>query len=477
MLITNKIVIGMIKQILFLVLLSLPIAAQTIYRDDEFTKAGPASVNKYVRDNTLQISEVFMSFRKILNSGLLKYSEKPQGISINLYINAKGEIDYLVYSVLKTDIPADTFDLIMKEKLAPAFKSWRLQGLKKNIHTEFMMMFAPEPEEAFGKSSRQHSATKTGHQFQRPKSNDTTVTTLEELKQFVNTDQILKIDLSVLELTSVPEEIYRFKNVKTLNLNGNKMTDVRLDLKRLRQLDYLNLNHNPIQKLKLTRTRQLKNINLQGTGMVRIPRSLKNIRNLSSVWLGFNPKLNLRQRDFKRIRNAEDLNLYACSLSTLSPHIRHLKKLEVLDLYYNQLTKLPESITTLKHLTHLALSNNKLEKLPEDLDKLRNLEYLYLHHNRLSTLPGTITALEKLKVLDIGYNWFYHYPDALGGVRNLSELDLSANNFDKFPQQLLELKNLEKLYLRGNPFLNKESDTTLADGIRELKTNNKEVFH
>ncbi len=469
----------MIKQVLCLTLLSLPIAAQTILREDEFTKDRPVSVNKYGKDDVLKSSEVNMSFLKILNSAFLKYSEKLQAISLSLYLNKKGQIDYLVYSPLKTDIPADTFDLIMKEKLAPAFKSWKLEGLNKNVQTTFFLAFLPGPEEIVAARSRL-AANSVKRPDYRPKSNDTTLTTLEELKQFAATDQILKIDLSILELTSVPEEIYRFKNVKMLNLSGNKITDIRLDLQQFRQLDYVDLNHNPIQKLRLTRTRQLENINLQGTGMVRVPRSLRKIPNLKSVWLGFNPKLNLKQRDFKRIRNVRDLNLYACSLSTLSPQIKHLKKLEVLDLYHNRLTRLPETITTLKHLTHLAASNNKLESLPEGLDNLRDLEYLYLHHNKLSVLPGTITALKKLKVLDLSYNWFYHYPDALREFQNLSELDLSSNNFDKFPEQLLELKNLDKLYLRGNPFLSNESDTTnteLANSIRELKTNNKEVFH
>ncbi len=466
----------MIKQILYLTLLSLPISAQTIYRQDEFDKTRPASVNKYGKDNALTSPEVFMSFQKILNSAFLKYSEKPQVISMGLYLNKKGEIDYLVYSPVKTDIPADTFDLIMKEKLAPAFKSWRLEGLNKNVHADFYLAFIPETDEVAAARSR-HAAASARRPDYRPKSNDTTLTTVEELKQFADTDQILKIDLSVLELTSIPEEIYRFKNVKTLNLGGNKITDIRLDLKQFIQLDYVDLDHNPIQKLRLTRAKHLENINLQGTGMVRVPRSLRKIPNLKSVWLGFNPKLDLKQRDFRRIRNIRDLNLYACSLSTLSPQIKHLKKLEVLDLYHNHLTRLPETITTLKHLTHLAASNNKLESLPERLDKLQDLEYLYLHHNKLSVLPGTITALKKLKVLDISYNWFYHYPDALRGVHNLSELDLSSNNFDKFPEQLLDLKNLDKLYLRGNPFLNNESDTELANSIWQLKTNNKEVFH
>lgn len=32
-----------------------------------------------------------MSLMKILNSGFLKYSEKPLGISIGLYLNKKGK--------------------------------------------------------------------------------------------------------------------------------------------------------------------------------------------------------------------------------------------------------------------------------------------------------------------------------------------------------------------------------------------------
>lgn len=467
----------MIKRILCLTLLSLPLTAQTIYRQDDFDKAPPASLDKYGRDNAGRIPEVLMSFQNILNSGFLKYTGKPQAISMDLYINVKGKIDYLVYSPLKTDISVDTFDLIMKEKLAPAFESWKLQGLDKNVRTSFLLSFTPMPADSLEAKNRRLSGILGKRQPDRPKSNDSTLTTLDELKRYADPDRIRKIDLSSLELTSVPGEIYRFKNITTLSLGRNKMTNPHLDLKQFKQLDYLDLNHNPVKKLRLTGTQKLENINLQGTGIVRIPRSLKKVRNLKSVWLGFNPKLNLKRRDFKTIRNVTDLNLYACSLSTLSPQIRHLKKLEVLDLYYNQLTRLPATITTLKHLTHLAVSNNKLETLPEGLDSFQNLEYLYAHHNRLSKLPGSIAALKKLKVLDIGYNWFYHYPDALNGIPNLSEVDLSGNNFSKFPEQLLELKNLDKLYLRGNPFLSNQPDTALANSIRELKTNNREVFH
>ena len=443
-------------------LLSSAVTAQTIYSKEELADTGHEWVNEYHPEGNLMNREIFISLSKILGSGFKKHTQYVQKVGLDLYVNAAGKIDYLVYDLPDSNIPADTIARIMKSELQPAFGSWELKGLNKNVRIGLFMMTEGKPV------------------VRRPKSNDTTLTTLEELRQFVNTDRISKIDLSLLDLTSVPEEIYRFKNIRTLVLHGNQLTNVGLDLKKFKRLDFVDLNHNPVQKLKLTRTKKLENINLQGTGMVRVPRSLKKIRTLKSVWLGLNRDLVLKRRDFRRIRNARDLNLYACSLSTLSPQIKRLKKLEVLDLYYNQLTELPSTIVRLKNLTHLAVSNNKLESLPADLGSLQNLEFLYLHHNRLSRLPGTITALKKLKVLDLGYNWFYHYPDALAGIENLSELDLSSNSFDKFPGQLLELKNLDRLYLRGNPFLGKESDTTnteLANSIRELKTNNKEVFH
>ncbi|GAA4438100.1 hypothetical protein GCM10023091_18240 [Ravibacter arvi] len=451
----------MLKKLLVLFILSYPCMGQTIVSEDELSAQDQGWMKDYQAGPVQLGKELAASFQEILDAAFPRYSANSQRVMLRVFVGDKGKIDYLVYEVHGDDIKKEVLVRIMQHELGPAFSSWQMTGVDRKYLFNFF----------FGtKGVRQPTRL-------RPKSDSTTLTTLEELRAYPLPEKITTINLGGLDLRQVPEEIYRFPNLKVLSLEANQLTSARFRLDKFPRLETLMLHSNPLTQLKLKGKSRLKRINLQTVKLKHSPAALKKLRQLESVWLGFNPQLDLRKKDFRRLRRIEDLNLYACKLKSLSPHIRLAKNLQVLDLYYNELEALPAAITRLSRLTHLAAANNRLEKLPENMGNLKKLQYLYLHHNRLSKLPESIGALDSLGVLDIGYNWFYSYPLPVNHLKNLKELDLSGNKLPAFPPALTELMNLDRIFLRGNPFLQKERDVQFNRQIETVEQRNGEIFY
>ncbi len=387
------------------------------------------------------------------------YSKQGVLYAADVFIKAGGKVDEVIYSVTSDHLPADSVWYVMQKQLPPLLAAWQPAGVTRNVRVSVMGIV--------GKVRMPRKV----------RSDSVTLSTVEELQMHEDTQAIQKINLSGLELGSVPAVIYRFPNLEELDVSGCGLEKLDLDVKRLPKLRMVNVSNNQLTEWRISRNKSIAILNIQGTGLKRIPKEIGGCKGLSSVWLGFNTGLDLRRRDFRRIRRVRDLNLYRSELTALPRSIRRLRKLEVLDLYHNQLTALPSGLTRLRRLSHLAVSNNQLTYFPDNMQRLRRLQFLYAHHNRLSWLPEAIGRLENLEVVDIGYNWFSVFPAALLNLRHLGELDISANNFNAFPPELLQMQGVGKLYMRGNPFLEKQAAPTDTVYLEALKREVAEVYH
>lgn len=302
---------------------------------------------------------------------------------------------------------------------------------------------------------------------------DSTLNKLEDLASVTDTLRIKRIILNGINLTEIPQTIYRFKNVEEIFLNKNQLTSVRLDFSRLTKLRQLHLQENLLtnNQVHLSENKCLQVLNLNRNKLTDIPEEVKNCKRLRHLHLAANQLSELSDQSFKRIRKIENLNFYRTNLTGIPAGIRKIRKVQILDLYHNQLREIPSQVTRLRHLTHLAVSYNTLTALPVRIGKLKKLHTVYAHHNQLSELPQSITRLKDLKILDIGFNAFSDFPQEIMSFRNLIELDLSSNNFSEFPEELLRLPPVKKLYLGGNPFLLKQSkrDTLQWDALKEKR--------
>jgi len=73
---------------------------------------------------------------------------------------------------------------------------------------------------------------------------------LEEVKN-ADPDSVFAISLKKSKLTKLPEELFRFKNLKYLDLEKNEISDV-LPIGEFKQLIYLNLGKNKLQNFPVS---------------------------------------------------------------------------------------------------------------------------------------------------------------------------------------------------------------------------------
>ncbi len=84
-------------------------------------------------------------------------------------------------------------------------------------------------------------------------------------------------------------------------------------------------------------------------------------------------------------------------LQSLDAKISQLTSLEILDLSYNRFDRLPDSIGSLPNLRRLIVSNNLLTDLPETLAQVMKLELLDIQDNPIQSIPK-LPQLEKYEL-------------------------------------------------------------------------------
>ena len=140
-------------------------------------------------------------------------------------------------------------------------------------------------------------------------------------------DSLKKYDIEVLLLgnnkfKNLPNIIYKFKNLKTLQLYRNQLDTLSPEIEQLKSLVKLYLEGN-----------YLKNI----------------------------------PAEIGQLTNLRELNLGSNSLNSLPAEVGDLKELTALYLNHNSLSNLPAEIEQLTNLTRLNLSNNALSDLPAEI--------------------------------------------------------------------------------------------------------------
>jgi len=309
-----------------------------------------------------------------------------------------------------------------------------------------------------------------------------------------------RLDLSYLDLTTLPESLGQLTTLTALNLRSNGLSVLPEWLGQLTNLTALNLSNNRLSVLpewlgQLTNLTNLTNLDLSDNRLSVLPEWLGQLTNLTTLnlsdnklsvlpeWLG--QLTNLTRLDLRsnglsvlpewlgqltnltaldldenglsvlpewlgQLTNLTTLNLGSNGLSVLPEWLGQLTNLTRLDIDDNGLSVLPEWLRQLTNLTTLYLSNNRLSVLPEWLGQLTNLTALYLSDNGLSVLPEWLGQLTNLTNLDLSNNGLSVLPEWLGQLTNLSDLDLSYNELSVLPESLGQLTNLSNLDLDNN---------------------------
>ncbi|WP_064197070.1 MULTISPECIES: leucine-rich repeat domain-containing protein [Emticicia] len=364
-------------------------------------------------------------------------------LPVTLFVNEKGEIDYLVYGFLNRGVIINRrmlFDSLnsTNEKyffqIAEKFlNQTKVSKLPKQLSSKFQLSFTIQ----------------IGKDLNR-KPSKTFISTISQAELCDRPDTVKTLMLNRLSLTEFPQVVFRFKNLEKLDLSNNYIVKVPKAIWSFKKLRFLSLSGNYVdyQSFKFKRNSHLKDLNLQFTGLDKIPKGLKKNKKLEILFIGNNDFITFRNKDFKHFKNLKSLNLYNVRAKALPSSIKNLVNLTELDLYHNQLQFLPKELGELKNLKTLAIAYNQLWNLPDEISSLSNLQFLYAHHNKINSLP----YLPNLQLLDLGHNLFKVFPEQIYQLQDLEELDISYNAIDEIPMNLIKLDKLQKAFLRGNPF-------------------------
>ncbi|MBT6483710.1 MAG: leucine-rich repeat protein [Planctomycetaceae bacterium] len=204
----------------------------------------------------------------------------------------------------------------------------------------------------------------------------------EEVIEAARRTTVRELSLRGMELTEMPESLYRLSQLQTLDLDRNRLTALPESLGRLSQLQTLSLDNNRLTALpeSLGQLSQLQTLDLDNNQLTALPESLGELSQLQTLLLDNN------------------------QLTALSESLGQLSQLQELYLQRNQLTALPESLGLLSQLQKLYLFGNRLTALPESLGQLWQLQLLDLEANQLTALPESLGQLSQLRRLDLGDN-------------------------------------------------------------------------
>jgi hypothetical protein len=166
-----------------------------------------------------------------------------------------------------------------------------------------------------------------------------------------------KLDLSNQGLTEIPADIFKYRNLKTLNLRNNAIKLVSKEIGTLKHLKRLDLSNN-----------QISNLGAKFFDLI----------NLEHLFLNKN-KLKSFPVQVAKLTKLKTLNLAGNLFSALPIELCGFQTLTSLDLTNNQFTEFPFEILSLEHLTHMWIGKNRFAEFPGAGIKntLKNLTHLY----------------------------------------------------------------------------------------------------
>lgn len=293
------------------------------------------------------------------------------------------------------------------------------------------------------------------------------------LKATNQPDTVKDLRLAKMNLKKIPRVVYRFKNLKNIDLSNNQITRFPRRLTRkLDSLHTLTASFNPIKKLKFSNNQHVKVLNMSSCGIRVWPITITQNTALETLILAVNEVVGIPD-DIQKLSRLRVLSFYKNKITSVSPSIENLTELREIDLYHNQLREIPLPLCHLKNLRTLAMSYNSITSLPEAIGELKNLSALYLRDNGLQQLPPQIASLENLKELYLEANRFEQFPAQLLNMKQLEEIDLSKNKIKALPLELNLLKKLKEFDIRQNPLQVSKENTLI---IRQLQKDGVQVY-
>jgi len=241
--------------------------------------------------------------------------------------------------------------------------------------------------------------------------------------------ELIRLDISNNHLTGDPTmSLTNISQLQELSIGNNLFTINNIDNllspnAKLQILDISNLELTTVPQNIKTYTK-LTDLNLSRNNIVSGYNNLRSLTSLQNLSLASN-QLSIIPSDVLVLSQLLFLDLSNNQFSTLTG-LNSFPNLEWLSLENNLFTQVPTELKQISKLLHLNLGRNKITTGYSNLAHLKNLQQLFLHSNTISGgLPSELLALPQLMMLSLADNNLHG--DLSGNMPAIS--DISNNRF------------------------------------------------
>jgi internalin A len=260
-----------------------------------------------------------------------------------------------------------------------------------------------------------------------------------------------ELNLDMLELTTLPDQLFELVHLKKLDLFNNKLTEIPPHISRLEALEVLKLWCNQLTGLpeEIGKLSQLTSLYLSDNQLTELPEAIGKLSQLKNLYLGYN-ELEQLPPTIVHLIKLEKLYAWGNYISSLPKGFSQLKELKELSLYMNLLSEFAEELLEITGLTRLELDNNNIKELPREISKLKNLQRLSLGNIKEENIKDNPEYLENVKKYGQQNNEISSLPGTIGQLENLEQLFLSNLQLSQLPP---EIANLKKLKNNDTPYI------------------------
>lgn len=275
---------------------------------------------------------------------------------------------------------------------------------------------------------------------------------------------------------SFPEEVFNFKNLRSLIVNADNvffLPEKIHELKNLRKLVIANVAELPdslflLKKLeelvlsdpfaglteKIGELTSLKKLSLETNSIPKSIRSLKKLEEL--VILGPSDGGSFHYDSFENIGYLENLKILyiGYGVPNIPLSFKNLTKLEKLNVHFNRGEALNDVFSSMHYLEEVNLfssSQNRVSiSFPESFGNLEKLVTLKINSINIQNVDVCLRNLKSLESLTILESDLDVLPSSIGNSIKLKTVLLSNNQIKKLPAEINKLEDLVSLELSDN---------------------------
>ncbi|MFK7948234.1 MAG: leucine-rich repeat domain-containing protein [Saprospiraceae bacterium] len=281
------------------------------------------------------------------------------------------------------------------------------------------------------------------------------------------------VDLTNRTLRKVPREIFRQKNIKTLQISNISLTEFPYEVLSMPNLEKLYIGRNDFESIDfqnaVTKSTSIKQIYCSNCNLYEI-KNLDSLPNLEVIDLGYNNLDEIPNLNFPNLKEIDlSNNNFRNINSSLLP-----SGLEVLTLSGNPLEVVPYNILTFQNLQELHLRNCMLSEWTTDTIINTALHELSLDNNLFTVfdinLNDIFPNLIHFSITHCSLNQFYI------SHNNLQYCHIGYNDSTSTRINMPNLQTLGINFIQLKNQLNKIQSDSLQKIELDIYPNNNEAF-